>query len=252
MVPRYEDLKGKRVLVTGGAGGIGGACAEAFAREGARVMITGRNRERLEQKVRNLAQAYGANVDFLACDIAAEAGRTQLLENMPVLDVLVNSAGINIPKPFTDNQLEDFEAVFGVNVKALYFVTQAVVRQMIADKRPGRIVNISSQAGMIGLPLRTVYCASKHAVDGFTKALAVDLKGHDINVNGVAPTFVETALTRKALTDPDFSSYIYGEILLNELPATEDIANAVLFLSSEASRFMTGTTLLVDAGWTAH
>lgn len=252
MVPRYEDLKGKRVLVTGGAGGIGGACAEAFAREGARVVISGRTQERLQQRAQIIEEAYGTEVGFLACDIATEAGRAQLLQNLPALDVLVNSAGINIPKPFTDNQLEDFEAVFAVNVKALYFVTQAVVQQMIADKRPGRIVNISSQAGMIGLPLRTVYCASKHAVDGFTKALAVDLKGHDIRVNGVAPTFVETEFTRKALSDPDFRSYIYGEILLNELPATKDIANAVLFLSSEASRFMTGTTLLVDAGWTAH
>ena len=252
MVARYEDLKGKQVLVTGGAGGIGGACAQGFARQGARVIITGRNEERLQRTTRQLRETYGAEVQFRACDIATASGRTVLLEDLPVLDVLVNSAGINIPKPFTDNQLEDFESVFAINVKALYFVTQAVVRQMIADKRPGRIVNISSQAGMIGLPLRTVYCASKHAVDGFTKALAVDLKGYDISVNGVAPTFVETEFTRKALSDPDFRSYIYGEILLNELPATTDIANAVLFLASEASRFMTGTTLLVDAGWTAH
>ncbi|MFW6055147.1 MAG: SDR family NAD(P)-dependent oxidoreductase [Thermodesulfobacteriota bacterium] len=252
MDSRYEDLKGKTVLVTGGAGGIGGACAEAFARQGAGVIITGRNEERLQAMVHGLQVSYGDRFRSVACDIATDAGRERLFKDLPPVDVLVNNAGINIPRPFTENRPEDFDAVFNINIRALYFVTQTVVRRMIEDKRAGRIVNVSSQAGLIGLPLRTVYCASKHAVEGFTKSLAVDLKGKGINVNNVAPTFVETELTRKALSNEDFRDYVQGEVLLEELPKTRDIANAVLFLSSEASRFITGATLTVDAGWTAH
>lgn len=252
MDSRYEDLKEKTVLVTGGAGGIGGACAEAFARQGSRVIIAGRNEERLQAMIHGLQVSYGGEYRSVACDIATDAGRERLFKDLPPVDILVNNAGINIPRPFTENRPEDFDAVFNVNVRALYFVTQAVVGRMIEDKRSGRIVNISSQAGLIGLPLRTVYCASKHAVEGFTKALAVDLKGKGINVNNVAPTFVETELTRKALSREDFRDYVHGEVLLDDLPKPRDIASAVLFLSSEASRYITGTTLAVDAGWTAH
>ncbi len=252
MTSRYEDVKGKTVLVTGGNGGIGGACAQGFAREGARVIITGRNRERLESMIQHVDKTYKERIRSVACNIVTAAGREEIFKDLPPVDILVNSAGTNIPKPFTDNTLEDFDTIFNVNIRALYFITQRVVTGMLEDKRPGRIIHISSQAGLIGLPARTVYCASKHAVEGFTKSLAMDLKGKGINVNNVAPTYVETDLTRKALSDKSFRAYIYGEVLLDELPGTTDIANAVLFLSSEASKFITGTTLKVDAGWTAH
>ncbi|MDF9434136.1 SDR family NAD(P)-dependent oxidoreductase [Chromohalobacter israelensis] len=245
------DQGRKVALITGGLGGIGSSCAQLFAEQGYRVIITSRDQRKIDEMSLSNGSEAGS-IEGVAVDLNSHDERLKLLERIPTPNVLVNNAGLNIPKPFLEVQPEDFDDVFAVNVKALFFLTQAVIAKMIEEKRAGSIVNISSQAGLTGLFQRTVYCASKHAVEGFTKALAVDLKGYGIRVNNVAPTFVETEMTRATLSQESFRQHIQDKLLLDDLPVAEDIADAVWFLATEHSRSITGTTLKVDAGWTAH
>ncbi|RKR07404.1 NAD(P)-dependent dehydrogenase (short-subunit alcohol dehydrogenase family) [Kushneria sinocarnis] len=241
----------RRVWITGGLGGIGLACAEHFARAGDRVLVTTRDADRAS-RLQSLPAEIAGRIESVTLDIRDEAAIEHLLAAHGTPDVLVNNAGLNIPRPFSEISGADIDTVFDINVRALMLLTRAVVNAMQAQNVAGRIVNVSSQAGLIGLPQRTVYCASKHAVEGFGKALAIELRGTGIRVNSVAPTFVATEMTRETLADTTMRSLIEQKCLLEALPEPADVAAAVHFLASEGARYMTGTTLKVDAGWTAH
>ena len=166
-------------------------------------------------------------------------------------NILVNNAGTNRPKMLLDVTVEDFDAIMGLNVRAAYFVAQAVARRLVAAEQPGSIINISSQMGHVGAARRSVYCASKHAMEGFTKAMAIELAPHAIRVNTVGPTFLETPLTKPFFDNAAFKAEVLAKIKLGRLGKVEDVTGAILFLASDASALVTGTSLVVDGGWTA-
>jgi len=167
-------------------------------------------------------------------------------------DVLVNNAGTNRPAYLMDVKVEDFDAIFALNVRAAFFMAQAVARRLIAAKRPGSIINISSQMGHVGAARRTVYCASKHAMEGFTKAMAIELAPHNIRVNSLGPTFLETPMTRPFFENKAFRDEVLGKIKLGRLGQLDELTGAILFLASDASSLMTGSALVLDGGWTAE
>jgi NAD(P)-dependent dehydrogenase (short-subunit alcohol dehydrogenase family) len=245
------SLAGKRALVTGASRGLGLACAQVLAEAGAEVILVGRDAKALEQAATRIAAA-GGKAAALAGDVTDPAAFAAALERHPAVDILVNNAGTNIPEPFTAVTPEHFDEVFAINVRAAFFVAQAVSQRMIAAAIKGSIVNMSSQMGHVGSPNRTVYCASKHALEGLTKAMAVELAPHGIRVNTVAPTFIDTPLTRPMLDKPEFKSFVLDRIPLGRLGSMADVAAAVLYLASPAAALVTGTSLRVDGGWTAQ
>jgi NAD(P)-dependent dehydrogenase (short-subunit alcohol dehydrogenase family) len=164
---------------------------------------------------------------------------------------VINNAGTNRPAPFADVTIEDFDAIFSINVRAAYFLAQAVARRLIAAERAGSMVNISSQMGHVGAVLRSVYCASKHAMEGFTKAMAIELAPHKIRVNSLAPTFIETPMTRPFFQNEAFRAEVVSKIKLGRLGQLDDLTGAIVFLASDASALMTGASLVIDGGWTA-
>jgi NAD(P)-dependent dehydrogenase (short-subunit alcohol dehydrogenase family) len=167
-------------------------------------------------------------------------------------NVLINNAGTNRPKLMVDVTVEDYDLIMGLNVRAAYFVAQAVARRLIEAKQSGSIVNISSQMGHVGAAKRTVYCASKHAMEGFTKAMAIELAPHDIRVNSLGPTFIETPLTKPFFENEAFKKEVLSRIKLGRIGQMDELTGAIVFLSSDASRLMTGSALIVDGGWTAE
>ena len=252
-LPRMPSmrLEGRHALVTGAGRGIGVAIAAALAQQGAHVHLAARSLDEVEAVARAL-QRSGWRASAVALDVTDVAAVQAAVEALPVLGILVNNAGTNRPKPMAEVALEDFDAVFGLNVRALYVVTQAVVRRMLAAGAKGSIINISSQMGHVGGPNRTLYCGSKHAVEGITKALAVELAPQGIRVNSIAPTFIETAMTRPYFEAPGFKDSVLSKIALGRLGQVEDVMGAVAYLASDASALVTGTSLVVDGGWTAQ
>ena len=244
-------LDGKRALVTGASRGLGRACAAALAEAGAHVVLAARGRDALERVAGEIAAAGGA-AEILPLDIADVARAVQTLADLDPVDILVNNAGGNRPAALLDVTVEDFDAVMGINVRGAYFCAQAVARQMVAAKRGGAIINMSSQMGHVGGPRRTVYCATKHAIEGMTKAMAMDLAPHDIRVNAIAPTFIATPMTRPFLDDPVFREDTMNRIALGRLGELPDVMGAAVFLASDAASLITGTSLLIDGGWTAQ
>lgn len=244
-------LDGKRVLITGAGKGLGAACAEAIAEAGARVILLSRSAAPLEQ-VKAKIEAAGGSAETVVQDVTDIAGTQATIARIGAVDGLVNNAGSNQPEPFTEVSVETYDRLFGVNVRACFFVAQTVAAGMIAAGIKGTIVNMSSQMGHVGAPNRTVYCAGKHAVEGLTKAMAWDLGGHGIRVNTVCPTFVETPLTRPFFEDPTFKADTLSRIALGELGQLEDVAAATLYLISPASGSVTGSSVMVDGGWTAR
>lgn len=243
------ELKGKVVLVTGAGRGLGAACARAFHNEGANVIAVARSEQDLTSLAADCAGRDGAGLEVWVEDIT----QTRFLDRVRALkrlDVLVNNAGFNDPKPMREVSTETLDGMLNLNVRSVYLASQAALHVM-ADSG-GAIVNMSSQMGHVGSPNRTVYCMTKHAVEGLTKAMAVEVASMGVRVNSVAPTFVETDLTRPMLAKPEFAAYVHDNIPMGKLGQIEDVVNAVLFLGSNLSAMTTGHSLLVDGGWTAH
>lgn len=244
---RTDLLEGKRALVTGAGKGIGRACAARLAECGAVVTAVARTAADLE----TLAADAGPNIEPMVADATGEPFYSMVGEQRGY-DVLVNNLGINKPQPFVDVTLDTFDAMLDVNVRALFRLSQVVVRNMLAHKVAGSIINISSQMGHIGSPNRTIYCLTKHAVEGLTKALAVELAPNGIRVNSVAPTFIDTPMVKPMLENRDFHDFVMGMIPLKRIGQPHDVSNAVAYLASDASDMVTGTSVRVDGGWTAQ
>jgi NAD(P)-dependent dehydrogenase (short-subunit alcohol dehydrogenase family) len=244
------DLVGKHALITGASSGIGLALAAALAQAGAKVTVAARREDQLQALVDALL-AQGHIADYLVMDIAnVEQTQSQVAQHGP-FDVLVNSAGLARHGPAIDSQPADFDAVMNLNLKGAYFLTQAVAKGLIAAGKSGSLINVSSQMAHVGGIDRAVYCASKHAVEGFTKAMAIEFGPHQIRVNTLCPTFVRTALTAPTFADPEKLAWIEDKIKLGRVGEVEDLMGAVVYLASEASAMVTGTGHLVDGGWTA-
>jgi NAD(P)-dependent dehydrogenase (short-subunit alcohol dehydrogenase family) len=244
-------LDGRRALVTGAGRGIGFAAAAALAEAGADVVLAARSLDELEAKAAMLRDA-GYRASALAVDVTDIAAAEQALKRAGPFDVLVNNAGTNRPKPMREVTAEDYDAVMDLNVRAAYFVAQTIACGMADAGIRGSIINVSSQMGHVGGSGRTVYCASKFAVEGMTKAMALEFGPAGIRINTIAPTFILTEMTRPFLADPAFEAAILSKIKLGRLGELEDIMGPVVFLASDASRLVTGASLLVDGGWTAE
>lgn len=246
-----QPLAGRRAIVTGAGGGIGGAAAVALAAAGAEMTLLGRSAPSLDVVAANIRQAGGQAATCL-CDVTDEASVARALDALPAHDIVVNAAGANKPQPFTDIAMETFDSLFALNVRGVFMVTQNQVRRLLAEGRPGVVVNVSSQMGHVGAPNRSVYCGTKHAVEGMTKALAVELAPHGIRVVAVAPTWIETPFTRPFFEDAAFKASVLADLPIGRLGQPEDVAGAIVFLASDAASLITGTSLLIDGGWTAR
>jgi NAD(P)-dependent dehydrogenase (short-subunit alcohol dehydrogenase family) len=244
-------LDGRRALVTGAGRGIGLAAASALADAGAYVTLASRTTLEIEDAAEAIRER-GQSAEALTLDVRdTDAVKAAVAVREP-FDILVNNAGTNRPAPFVDVKVEDFDIVFSLNVRAAYFVAQAVARRLVEAGRPGSIINVSSQMGHVGGPNRTVYCATKHAMEGLTKAMAIELAPHAIRVNTLAPTFIETPLTRPFFENRAFREDTLKRIKLGRLGQLEELTGAIVFLASDASTLMTGSSLVVDGGWTAE
>jgi NAD(P)-dependent dehydrogenase (short-subunit alcohol dehydrogenase family) len=244
-------LRGKRALVAGASRGIGRACALALARAGAEVVALSRDAAELDALVAEVRRA-GGTAERLACDALDGERLRAALDGTAPCDVLVNAVGGNDPTPLASVTLEQFDRLMALNVRTAFLLLQHTAGRLREAGRPGSLITISSQMGHVGAPLRTVYCATKHAVEGLTKAAAVELAPHAIRVNTIAPTFIETEMTRSMLADPAFAADVLSRIPLGRLAQPQDVAEAAVFLASDAARMITGTSLLVDGGWTAR
>lgn len=246
-------LEGKTALITGAASGLGAASAVALARSGADVALSDRPGVSLDGTAAR-ASAHGRRVLKLAmdiCDLAqVREGVAAAERGLGRIDVLVNNAGINRPGPGLDVSEADWDAVFDTNVKGHFFVTQAAARAMVA-RGSGRVIFVASQAGLVALPGQSLYCASKAAVILLAKGLAVEWAKHGVTVNAVAPTVVETNLTRARLANPEFRASVLARIPAGRLATPEDVAAAVVYLASDEAGMVTGSVLSVDGGWTA-
>ena len=242
-------LDGRRALVTGGGRGIGVACAAALAGAGADVTIVARTEQQITE-VADAIQKKGGRASPLVLDVMDfDNARDTLLSEGPY-DILINNAGTNRPKYMPELTRDDFDAVMDLNVKAAFFVAHTIAEGLKREARKGIILNMSSQMGHVAGPKRTIYCASKHAVEGFTKAMALELAPHGIRVNTIAPTFIMTEMVREGFKDEKFKNYVMSKIKLGRMGELEDIMGAIVFLSSDAASLITGTSLLIDGGWT--
>jgi len=245
-------LKGKVVLITGATGGLGGAIAAAFASAGATLFLHGTTPAKLERLSQELAgegiESHQRPAD-LRNSAACEDLATWVAGHSGRIDILVNAAGINRPQNPEDVTEANWDDIFDINLKGLFFVSQAAGRHMIRQGG-GKIVNISSQAGSVALPFRAAYCASKGGVDQLTRTLAYEWARHRINVNAVAPTFVLTPMTQGMMADETFKTFVLGSIPLGRMVAPEEVAYATLFLAGPLADMITGHILMVDGGWT--
>ncbi len=244
-------VDGQRALVTGAGRGLGLAAATALAEAGGHVVLLARSRDEIEAASAAIEGA-GGSAEALVCDVLDLEAMQRVVAERGPFDVLVNNAGMNRPAPFEEIMAEDFDAVMNLNVRAAFFVAQAVARGMVAADKRGSIIHMGSQMGHVGGRERTVYCASKWALEGMSKAMALDLASHGIRSNTIAPTFTETALTQGFFDDEGFRERVLEKIKLGRLGAVEDVMGAVVFLASPASAMVTGTSLVVDGGWTAE
>ena len=240
------SLTGKVVLVTGAGKGIGRACAILLAEAGAKVIAVART----EADLLTLKTDFGDQIEIWVEDATSNSFLDRL-SGLSLLDVLVNNVGTNKPELMVDVDTETLDRVLSINVRSAFLVAQRAARLMLAQGS-GSIIHMSSQMGHIGATNRTVYCMTKHAIEGLSKAMAVELAPNGVRVNCVAPTFIETPLTRPMFEDAEFKKQALGHIPMNKIGQVEDVAAAVLYLASSASKMVTGDSLKVDGGWTAH
>jgi NAD(P)-dependent dehydrogenase (short-subunit alcohol dehydrogenase family) len=244
------NLTGKRALITGASSGIGLALAAALAQAGASVTVAARREAQLQELTQALV-AQGHTATYLVMDVAdVEHTESQVVQNGP-FDILVNSAGLAIHGPATETRPEDFDSVMNLNLRGAYFLTRAVAKGLMDAGKPGSLINVSSQMAHVGGIDRAVYCASKHAVEGFTKAMAIEFGPHQIRVNTLCPTFIRTSLTASTFADPEKRAWVESNIKLGRVGELEDLMGAAVYLASDASAMVTGTAHLVDGGWTA-
>lgn len=243
-------LDGKRALVTGASRGIGLGGAIALSEAGADVVLAGRTGGDIEAAAEHL-RGKGLKASALALDVTdTQAAADAIAEHGP-FDILFNNAGIARHGPMVEADPADFDAVVDVNLKAAYFVAQAVMKGMIASGKGGSIIHTSSQMGHVGGIDRTVYCATKHAIEGLTKAMAIEGGPHGVRINTIGPTFIRTPLTQSTFDNPERRAWVESKIKLGRVGEVEDIMGAVVFLASDASALITGTSLLIDGGWVA-
>lgn len=244
------DLSGKRALVTGAGRGLGRGCALALAEQGAEVIALSRTASEVESLVGEI-RAAGGNASAHACDVTQTDQIDEILAQQDRIDVLVNNAGGNKPMLMTEVDEETLDYMLDLNVRSVYVFSQKVI-PLMQRQNSGSIIHMSSQMGHIGAAKRTAYCMTKHAIEGLAKAMAVELAPWNIRVNTIAPTFIETPLTRPFFEDPAFKEAVFNHIPMKKLGQIEDIAAATVYLASEASAMVTGASLKVDGGWTAH
>jgi NAD(P)-dependent dehydrogenase (short-subunit alcohol dehydrogenase family) len=243
-------LDGMKALITGASSGVGLGCAVALAEAGSHVVLSARNIGALNDVV-DAIQSKGLSAEAMMLDVTNTNSIRECIENHDPFDILVNSAGLGRHSSSKDTLVEDFDDVMNVNLRGAYFVTQAVAKGLIKAKKHGSLINISSQMGHVGGIDRAVYSASKHAVEGFTKAMAIEWGPHQIRVNTICPTFIRTPLTQSTFDNPERRKWIEDKIKLGRIGEVEDIMGAVVFLASDASSLITGSALMIDGGWTA-
>ncbi|MEO3887066.1 SDR family NAD(P)-dependent oxidoreductase [Nonomuraea sp. B5E05] len=249
--PDRSSLRGRRALVTGAGRGIGRAAARALAARGADVVLMARSPAELGE-VADAIRAGGGRASTVPVDLTDDAALSAAMREAGDADILVNCAGTNRPEPFVRVAARDLDDLLALNFRAVFLTTQRFVASLLERGRRGVIVNVTSQMGHVGAPDRSVYCATKHAVEGLTKALAVELAGHGIRVLSVAPTFVETAMTGAYLADPRFRESVLAQIPLGRMGTPEEVADVVAFAASPAAELITGSSLLADGGWVAR
>ena len=245
------SLANKNALVVGASSGIGLACAVALADYGANVTLAARRTKNIKELAEKLNNK-GCDASILDLDISNLENMEENLLSKGPYDVLVNSAGIAKHSLSKNTNVSDFDEVLNVNLKGAFFLTRTVANQLLKDKKSGSLINISSQMGIVGGLERSVYCASKHAVEGFTKAMAIEYGPYGIRINTICPTFILTDLTRPTFEDAKKRKWIEEKIKLGRVGKVEDIMGAVIYLASDASSLVTGSALMVDGGWTAE
>jgi NAD(P)-dependent dehydrogenase (short-subunit alcohol dehydrogenase family) len=243
-------MKALLVVITGASRGLGRGCAEAFAAQGAEVVLVARKANELEEAVAQI-RGRGGRARAAVCDVMQASEVQALFAGLDRCDVLVNNAGGNRPQPFLDVDLNTLDELIALNVRSMFVTAQAAARKMVAAGS-GVIINMSSQMGHVGAPDRTVYCMTKHAIEGLTKAMAVELAPRGVRVNSVAPTYVETPMTQPFLENADFKNDVLRRIPLGRVGRIEEVAAAVTFLASPAASLITGASLLADGGYTAQ